>query len=203
MTKESKMRLMPLVLLCVVYSTSYANSNNSLTHNLSPDGRETYYQQLEDLFEDGILPNEGDLTGWRSSRCFSQENQDYPFPMVLIGSEQDKINNPGPLFDDTKEVYLAAITHHNNDKPAISNRYDQITKKDMKQINTVFSTLMNKKSVKPAQEKNGSLVGQMKFNSIELKLRVRKYDQFLIFKSSFGEEYEEKNIVCYTVNKIK
>lgn len=148
------------------------------------------FSELESIFATAETPNPTTLIGWHSGRCFSNENADNQYGVLLIGL---------PKNDENGRVLLDKVFTMTN----IGGRpeaFDQLSPHVSNMIEMSIDDSMVSQ-MKPAIILEGAIVGGLNASPgfLESQFAVKKIENTFIINGIQGE-FEEW---CYAFKKIK
>ncbi len=158
----------------------------------------THYEQVGENFNMGTLPSEEDIIGWRSGRCYTEENPDKPLGSLLIGIRTGHSGHIWKVNKHKMADFIQSEFFYNEDiNEAI---YDDMEPRVLYDITTQITDYMNFLSYAIPEE--GSLVNiydEKKFpRTAVVGIRVRKNNTYL-----FAETFLAKNGPSYLKKRKK
>lgn len=164
------------------------------------------WEDLTEMFDEGVQPTHEAITGWWSGRCFSPENPNTATGQLLIAQEVNITSGDprhGPAFPLEDEIrFVMAIGGHGPAPDA--ERYDNLTPKDRADIERLTQTPDFAQLVVYAQD--GSFVSYNEPGN--LRFEVRRYQNYFVSRSLVIRDQDE-NIKagyifsrCYFFKKV-
>ena len=172
---------------------------------LSKEGDVSYFDQLTKLYDSAQLPQEADLVGWRSGRCFYPHEPNEPKNHLLVGAieeSKERRDDLGPLFPSVIHRELKVMEMGSLTKGA--DYFDDLSKSDMESLAGSISFWWPLGALSMIQDPEGSFITK---DNGSMEYRIKKYGDYLIEKNVYQKDTDlykagEIDSVCYCFKLI-
>lgn len=135
---------------------------------------DSIFNQLQEMFETGSLPEQGDLVGWRSGRCYHAEQPSTPFNGLLAGWLTSGPDN-GPIGPNKDFLHTLPVFWRNG----APNIFDEPTKEVEAKVTRFIDS--QRPSVATVENYRGSAYGSYR-HSPDTPWVMRKNQDYILLQ---------------------